>query len=114
MKETLIVIISGREGSVPVVGKTIRCHSERSEESAAVLREEKQELYRFITAILLINLSIQDLCCLSKLLFYFEKILLCFFPMNGIFYITYRFIIYKIVNVIFFSETIIDSHAMFI
>ena len=80
MKETLIVIISGREGSVPVVGKTIRCHSERSEESAAVLREEKQELYRFITAILLINLSIQDLCCLSKLLFYFGKILLRFFP----------------------------------
>ncbi len=38
MKETLIVIISGRE------------------ESAAVMREEKQGLYKFITAILLINL----------------------------------------------------------
>ena len=51
-----------------------------SEESAAVMREEKQGLYKFITAILLINLSIQDLYCLSKLLFYFGKILLCFFP----------------------------------
>jgi hypothetical protein len=49
--------------------KTVSCHSERSEESAAVMREEKQGLYKFITAILLINLSIQDLYCLSKLFF---------------------------------------------
>mgnify|MGYP007082491250 FL=1 len=68
------------EGSIPVMRKTVSCHSERSEESAAVMREEKQGLYKFITAILLINLSIQDLYCLSKLLFYFGKILLCFFP----------------------------------
>jgi hypothetical protein len=94
--------------------KTVSCHSERSEESAAVMREEKQGLYKFITAILLINLPTQDLCCLSKPLFYFEKILLCFFPMNGIFYIAYYFIIYKIVNVISFGETIIASYAMFI
>ena len=32
--------------------KTVSCHSERSEESAAVMREEKQGLYKFITAIL--------------------------------------------------------------
>ena len=53
--------------------KTVSCHSERSEESAAVMREEKQGLYKFITAILLINLSIQDLYCLSKLFLFREN-----------------------------------------
>ena len=96
MKETLIVIISGRE------------------ESAAVMREEKQGLYKFITAILLINLSIQDLYCLSKLLFYFGKILLCFFPdeWHLLYYLSFHNIQDSKRDI--FSETIIDSHATFI
>ena len=43
MKETLIVIISGREGSAPMVEKTIRRHSERSEESAALMRKRSKD-----------------------------------------------------------------------
>ena len=37
MRETLIVILSGCERSAPMVGKTIRRHSERSEGSIAVM-----------------------------------------------------------------------------
>ena len=37
MRETLIVILSGCEGSAPMVGKTIRHHSEHSEGSIAVM-----------------------------------------------------------------------------
>ena len=37
MRETLIVIISGREGAMTVVRKPIKRHSDRSEESVTVV-----------------------------------------------------------------------------
>ena len=51
MRETLIVILSGCEGSAPMAGKTIRRHSERSEESTAVMGKpvRRHQNNRFFT-----------------------------------------------------------------
>ena len=51
MMETLIVILSGCEGSAPMAGKTIRRHSERSEESTAVMGKpvRRHQNNRFFT-----------------------------------------------------------------
>ena len=51
MRETLIVILSGCERSAPMAGKTIRRHSERSEESIAVMGKpvRRHQNNRFFT-----------------------------------------------------------------
>ena len=41
MRETLIVIISGREGAMTVVRKPIKRHSDRSEESVTQMKEKE-------------------------------------------------------------------------
>ena len=45
MRETLIVIISGREGAMTVVRKPIKRHSDRSEESVTQMKEKETILF---------------------------------------------------------------------
>ena len=45
MRETLIVIISGREGAMTVVRKPIKRHSDRSEESVTQMKEMETILF---------------------------------------------------------------------